>query len=57
LPSLLAANAVIVFTGHLPAGKMLSFWEETERRKTPAGTLPSPERSPLVLAGGGTFWA
>src|SRR6266700_4196630 len=33
LPSLLAANAVIVFTDHLPAGKMLSFCEETERRK------------------------
>src|SRR6266446_1518338 len=44
LPSLLAANAVIVFTGHLPAGKMLSFWEETGRRKTPAGTLASSER-------------
>src|SRR6266566_4547540 len=56
LPSLLAANAVIVFTGHLPAGMMLSFCEETGRRNTGASTLPSPERSPLVLAGGGTFW-
>src|SRR5438876_1906257 len=46
LPSLLAANAVIVFTGHLPAGEMLSFREETERRKTPAGALASSERSP-----------
>src|SRR5258705_1288463 len=48
LPSLLAANAVIVFTGQLPAGKMLSFWGETGRRKTPAGTLAHLELGPLV---------
>src|SRR5437899_12264056 len=41
LPSLLAANAVIVFTGHLPAGQMLSFCEETERRKD-AGQYAPP---------------
>src|SRR3989442_15880696 len=55
LPSLLAANAVIVFTGHLPAGKMLSFWEETERRKD-AGQYAPPNLNAIhVLAGRGTF--
>jgi hypothetical protein len=29
---------------------MLSFWEETERRKMPTGTLPQPERRSLGLA-------
>src|SRR6266851_2348886 len=40
LPSLLAAIAVIVFTGHPQDGEMLPFCEETGRRKTPAGRLP-----------------
>src|SRR6476469_1953516 len=50
LPSLLAANAVIVFTGHLPAGKMLSFCEETERRKD-AGRYACPRLNAIHL-----FW-
>jgi hypothetical protein len=37
---LLAAIAVIVFTGHPQDGEMLPFCEETGRRKTPAGRLP-----------------
>src|SRR5881392_283455 len=45
LPNLLAANAVIVFTDHLQAGEMLPFCEETERRKTPVGTLPTLTQS------------
>jgi hypothetical protein len=40
LPNFLAANAVIVFTDHLQDGKMLSFCEESGRRKTSVGTLP-----------------
>src|SRR5216683_5539711 len=40
LPNLLAAIAVIVFTGHLRDGRMLPCCEETGRRKTPAGRLP-----------------
>src|SRR5258708_5996497 len=40
LPSLLAAIAVIVFTGHPQDSEMLSFCEETGRRKTPASRLP-----------------
>src|SRR2546422_9624374 len=51
LPSLLAANAVIVFTGHLPAGKMLSFRDETERRKkAPADTLPTRTQCVRLMA-------
>ena len=41
LPSLLAANAVIVFTEHLQDSAMLSLCKETGRRKTLAGTLPT----------------
>src|SRR6266576_6745593 len=44
LPNFLAANAVIVFTDHLQAGKMLSFCEESGRRKRPAG-LPTGTQS------------
>src|SRR5260370_18306904 len=40
LPSLLAAIAVIVFTGHPQDGEMLPCCEESGRRKTPAGRLP-----------------
>jgi hypothetical protein len=36
----LAAIAVIVFTDHPQDGEMLPCYEETERRKTPAGRLP-----------------
>src|SRR5690348_5018709 len=45
LPSFLAANAVIVFTDHLQAGKMLSFCEESGRRKRPVGRLPTGMQS------------
>jgi hypothetical protein len=42
---LLAAIAVIVFTDPLQGGEMVSFCEESGRRKRPVGTLPTGTQS------------